>query len=65
MIRRLERDGWVLDRMRGDHRQYKRPGRPGRVTVAGGLDDDVSGTWASIQQQAGWKTPEEKEIPEA
>ena len=68
VIRRLERDGWRLVRTAGDHRQYKRPGQPGRVTVTGGLNDDVlPGTWNSIQKQAGWKTSEEpeKEEPDA
>ena len=57
VIRRLERDGWILKRMKGDHRQYKRPDRSGGiVTVAGHLNDDIpEGTWNSIQKQAGWK----------
>jgi len=37
----LESDGWILDRTRGDHRQYNHPDKPGLVTVSGHLDDDV------------------------
>jgi len=57
VIRRLEREGWYLTRMSGDHRQYKHPNQPGkRVTIAGGLNDDLPlGTSNSIQKQAGWK----------
>jgi len=55
-IRMIERDGWFLARTRGDHRQYKHPERPGLVTVAGAMNDDLPpGTWNSIQKQAGLK----------
>ena len=56
VIRRLEAEGWLLVRVRGDHRQFKHPERPGRVTIAGRLNDDLpEGTWNSVQKQAGWK----------
>jgi predicted RNA binding protein YcfA (HicA-like mRNA interferase family) len=56
MIRRLEADGWTLVAMRGSHRQYKHPTKPGRVTVAGKLSDDISPrTLNSILKQAGKK----------
>jgi predicted RNA binding protein YcfA (HicA-like mRNA interferase family) len=56
VIRLLERDGWFLVATRGSHRQYKHPGKPGRVTVAGKLSDDVApGTFNSILKQAGLK----------
>ena len=52
-IRVLERDGWQLVRTRGSHRQYRHPNKPGTVTVAGNMGDDLSrGTWGSIQRQA-------------
>jgi predicted RNA binding protein YcfA (HicA-like mRNA interferase family) len=55
LIRRLERDGWVLVRTRGSHRQYKHPDRPGLVTVPGHLSDDLSfGTVRSVFKQMGW-----------
>ena len=57
VIRRLEREGWILKRTKGDHRQYKHPEqRGGVVTIAGRPNDDIpEGTWNSIQKQAGWK----------
>lgn len=58
VLRRLHRDGWFLAGMRGSHRQFKHPTKPGRVTVAGKLSDDLAaGTVNSILKQAGLKTP--------
>jgi predicted RNA binding protein YcfA (HicA-like mRNA interferase family) len=49
----LERDGWVLVTTVGSHRQFKHPSKPGRVTVSGGLGDDMpKGTLASVKRQA-------------
>lgn len=54
VIEILEREGWRLDRRRGSHRQFRHPDRPGTVTVAGQLGDEVPrGTLASIWRQAG------------
>ncbi|CAN5304840.1 type II toxin-antitoxin system HicA family toxin [soil metagenome] len=54
VIRLLERDGWVMDRTRGSHRQYKHPVKRGTVTVAGKPGVDVpAGTLRSIRKQAG------------
>ncbi|MDE0383551.1 MAG: type II toxin-antitoxin system HicA family toxin [Defluviicoccus sp.] len=53
-IRLIEQNGWSLVRVRGSHRQYRHPDRPGTVTIAGKQSDDLSrGTWASIMKQAG------------
>ena len=53
-IRLIEQHGWELDRMRGSHRQFKHPNRPGVVTIAGKLGKDLAvGTWKSIPKQAG------------
>lgn len=58
-IRLLEDNGWILDRTRGSHRQYRHPSRAGLVTVAGQPRDDLArGTWASILKQAGLKGDE-------
>ena len=58
VIRMLERDGWVLARQRGSHRQFIHAVTPGRVTVAGNLGDDVRpGTLASVLRQAGLGGP--------
>ena len=52
----LERDGWVLVAIRGSHRQFRHPWKPGRVTVPGKPCDDVAiGTQLSILKQAGLK----------
>jgi predicted RNA binding protein YcfA (HicA-like mRNA interferase family) len=56
VIRIIERDGWVLVRQRGSHRQFKHPTKPGRVTVPGNLGDEFKpGTLASVLRQAGLK----------
>jgi predicted RNA binding protein YcfA (HicA-like mRNA interferase family) len=56
LIRRLEREGWLLARTRGSHRQYKHKVKRGVVTVPGQLSDEVApGTLNSILKQAGLK----------
>jgi len=56
LIRLLEEDGWRLARTRGSHRQYKRPSKPGTVTVAGKPSLDIPpGTLNSMLKQAGLK----------
>jgi predicted RNA binding protein YcfA (HicA-like mRNA interferase family) len=48
-IQTIEDDGWFQVAMRGSHRQYKHPAKPGRVTIAGKLSDDLApGTFGSI-----------------
>lgn len=54
VLKRLSSEGWVLDRQKGSHRQFIRPSKPGRVTVAGHPNLDVLyDTLRSIYQQAG------------
>lgn len=56
VIRTIEKDGWVLSRTRGSHRQYRHPEKPGTVTIAGHPGDDVhTKTACSIFCQAGLK----------
>jgi len=56
ILRRLQDEGWYLHAMRGSHRQYKHPTKPGQVTVPGKPGDDLApGTVNSIFKQAGWK----------
>jgi predicted RNA binding protein YcfA (HicA-like mRNA interferase family) len=56
MIKLIESDGWYLVATRGSHRQYKHPGKPGRVTVAGKPSSVLPpGTEQSILRQAGMK----------
>ena len=53
-IRLVERDGWRLARMRGSHRQFRHPVKPGIVTIHGLTGNDLApGTWLSILRQAG------------
>lgn len=52
----IENDGWYIIATRGSHRQFKHLVKPGRVTVAGKLSDDVApGTLDSIVKQSGLK----------
>ena len=52
-IRIVEADGWYFVRMRGSHRIFHHPTKPGIVVVAGKPSDDVDkGTWQSILRQA-------------
>jgi predicted RNA binding protein YcfA (HicA-like mRNA interferase family) len=56
VIKMLEQDGWQLIRVKGSHRQYKHPTKPGIVTIAGKLSLDIPpGTLNSILKQAGLK----------
>jgi predicted RNA binding protein YcfA (HicA-like mRNA interferase family) len=56
VIAMIEEDEWYIVATRGSHRQYKHPRKPGRVTVAGKLSDDIApGTLNSILKQAGLK----------
>ena len=54
----LMADGWALVATRGSHRQFKHPTKPGRVTVAGKLSDELApGTLKSIAKQSGVTLP--------
>lgn len=56
VIQIVERDGWVLSRTKGSHRQYTHPTKPGTVTISGNAGKDVKpGTLNSIKKQAGLK----------
>jgi len=56
ILRLIHDDGWYIVATRGSHRQFKHPVKPGRVTVAGKLSDDLApGTLNSILKQSGLK----------
>jgi predicted RNA binding protein YcfA (HicA-like mRNA interferase family) len=56
VIKRLESDGWRLDRQSGSHRQFKHQTIKGIVTISGALGTNIPiGTYKSIMKQAGWK----------
>jgi predicted RNA binding protein YcfA (HicA-like mRNA interferase family) len=49
----VEQDGWSLVRTKGSHRQDRHLDKPGTVTIAGKLSDDLPrGTWSSVMKQA-------------
>ena len=53
VIKLIVADGWLLDRTRGSHCQYKHPAKFGLVTVPGKPGDDLApGTPNSILKQA-------------
>ncbi len=57
IVRMLEKDGWVMQKRKsGDHRQFKHPTKPGKVTVRG-ADSEVLDQFLlnSIFKQAGWR----------
>lgn len=57
LIKLIEADGWVQIRIKGSHRQYRHPTKPGVVTVAGRPSIDIPpGTLASILKQAGLRS---------
>lgn len=53
LIRRLEAQGWRLDRTRGSHHVFKHPARPGIVVVPHPKKDLGKGLVAAILRQAG------------
>ena len=56
MIRIIERDGWVLVRTRGSHRQFRHGEKLGTVTIAGQPSEELHPkTERSILRQAGLK----------
>ena len=56
IIRIIEKDGWILARTRGSHRQYRHPAKAGTVTIAGHPSDEIHPkTERSILRQAGVK----------
>jgi len=56
LLRLLGKDGWLVVRQRGSHRQLHHPAKLGTVTVAGKPSVDVPlGTLNSALKQAGLK----------
>jgi len=61
VIKMIEADGWYLIRTKGSHRHYKHLSKPGRVTIAGRLNDDLApGTLNSIVKQTQLKEPKRR-----
>ena len=59
VIEMLKADGWIelkSGQTSGDHRQFKHPTKPGKVTVRGAKSEVLSQFLLnSIWKQAGWK----------
>lgn len=56
VINLLKQDGWYLAYTKGDHRQFKHPTKPGKVTVRGHNSETLGQMLLnSIWKQAGWK----------
>ena len=55
VIRKLEEDGWVLDRQGGtSHRQFKKDNNPNTITVAGQPGKDITpGQLSDIRRKSG------------
>jgi predicted RNA binding protein YcfA (HicA-like mRNA interferase family) len=52
-IIRIEKDGWVMVRQKGSHRQFRHPVKPGIVTIAGNASLELHPkTVRSIMKQA-------------
>lgn len=56
ILKELHKDGWYLDTIVGDHRQFKHPTKKGKVTVNGKPSISICG-WLlrSIEEQLGLK----------
>jgi predicted RNase H-like HicB family nuclease/predicted RNA binding protein YcfA (HicA-like mRNA interferase family) len=53
IIKLIEADGWLLDRTRGSHRQYRHPVKPGTVTIAGETERHVASSHRGKHPEAG------------
>ena len=53
LIKMIEEDGWYQVRIKGSHRQFRHPKKPGTVTIAGKPSVDVPpGTLNNVFKQA-------------
>jgi predicted RNA binding protein YcfA (HicA-like mRNA interferase family) len=56
VIKLLEKDGWYLKNIGGDHRQFKHSAKKGKVTINGKPSETLSQELLnSIFKQAGWR----------
>jgi predicted RNA binding protein YcfA (HicA-like mRNA interferase family) len=55
LIQMLRRDGWVLERVKGDHHTFKHSNTPKVITLMHPRKDLSVGTVRSIYRIAGWK----------
>src|SRR3954447_6927845 len=50
LVKRLEEDGWFLERIKGDHLQFRHPTKPGTVPVP--AEASWPGTYRRIRSTA-------------
>ena len=63
IIKIIERDDWIMVRMRGSHRQFKHDKKQGLITIVGHMNDDLAkGTLHSILKQAGLRHGRKKSV---
>jgi predicted RNA binding protein YcfA (HicA-like mRNA interferase family) len=55
IIKALRADGWFEVAQKGDHKQFKHPTKPGRVTIPHPVKDMPIGTLISIEKQSGFR----------
>ena len=56
IIKLVENDGWILERINGSHRHYTHPVKKGIVTIPSKFSSDLAkGTEISILKQSGLK----------
>lgn len=55
LLRMLERDGWVIERTKGDHVTLKHPERDDLITLTHPRKDLPVGQVRSLYRIAGWK----------
>jgi predicted RNA binding protein YcfA (HicA-like mRNA interferase family) len=54
ILKMLHKDGWIIDRVKGSHRQLVHPIKKGIVTLSGHPNDDLHPkTVKSVLDQAG------------
>jgi predicted RNA binding protein YcfA (HicA-like mRNA interferase family) len=57
IIKKLEAEGWKLDRVNGSHHHFRHLSKPGTVTVPHPQKDLATGTVRSIYRQAALPWP--------
>ena len=55
LMRMLEKDGWMLDRVKGDHHIFNHPKLPKVISLMHPRKDLSIGLVRSIYRIAGWK----------
>lgn len=55
VIARLEHDGWVKRKDKGDHVNYRKPGKSLMITIDTGKKEIDRNIYRKIKDYAGWK----------